>query len=142
MGTVSYAAAMNDATVFPSLKYDDARAAIDFLTDAFGAERHAVYTGDNGAVVHAELRFGTGLVMLGPAQPELAATRGRGGGIYVVVDDVDAHHDRARAAGATITRAPHDTDYGSREYAAQDPEANVWSFGTYQPFAFDHGAAS
>ena len=133
---------MNDATVFPSLKYDDARAAIDFLTNAVGAERHAAYTGDNGAVAHAELRFGNGLVMLGSAQPELAATRGRGGGIYIVIDDVEAHHERARANGAEITRAPHDTDYRSREYAARDPEANVWSFGTYQPFALDHGAAS
>jgi uncharacterized glyoxalase superfamily protein PhnB len=133
---------MNDAAVFPSLKYDDAHAAIDFLTRAFGAERHAVYTGDNGVVAHAELRFGNGLVMLGSAQPELAATRGRGGGIYIVIDDVDAHHERARAAGAEITRAPHDTDYGSREYAAQDTEGNVWSFGTYQPFEFDHAAAS
>jgi uncharacterized glyoxalase superfamily protein PhnB len=133
---------MNDSTVFPTLKYDDARAAIDFLIDAFGAERHALYTGGDGSVVHAELRFGNGLVMLGPAQPELTATRGRGGGIYVVVDDVDAHHESARAAGAEITRAPHDTDYGSREYAARDPEGNVWSFGTYQPFAFDHGASS
>jgi uncharacterized glyoxalase superfamily protein PhnB len=134
--------AMNDATVFPSLKYDDAHGAIGFLIKAFGAERHAVYTGDDNAVVHAELRFGNGLVMLGPAQSELPATRGRGGGIYIVVDDVDAHHERARAAGAEITRAPHDTDYGSREYAARDPEANVWSFGTYQPFAYDHEASS
>lgn len=133
---------MNDATVFPSLKYDDAHKAIDFLTKAFGAERHAVYTGDNGAVAHAELRFGNGLVMLGSAQPESAATRGRGGGIYIVIDDVEGHHERAHAAGAEIVRAPHDTDYGAREYAALDPEGNVWSFGTYQPFSFDHAGAS
>lgn len=133
---------MSDATVFPSLKYDDAPAAIDFLTSAFGAERHAVYTGDDGTVVHAELRFGNGLVMLGSAGPDRAATRGRGAGIYVVVDDADAHHDRARAAGAHITREPYATDYGSRGYSAQDLEGNVWDFGTYQPFAFDHSAAS
>ncbi len=133
---------MNDATVFPTLKYDDAPAAIDFLTNAFGAERHAVYAADNDTVAHAELRFGNGLVMLGSARPDDAASRGRGGGIYIVVSDVDAHHERARAAEAKITRAPHDTDYGSREYAAQDTEGNVWSFGTYQPFEFDHAGAS
>lgn len=133
---------MNNATVFPSLKYDDAAAAIAFLTNAFGAERCAVYTGDDDTVAHAELRFGNGLVMLGSAGAELAATRGRGGSIYIVVDDADAHHERARAAGALITRGPYDTDYGSRGYTAEDPEGNVWHFGTYQPFSFDHVAAS
>jgi uncharacterized glyoxalase superfamily protein PhnB len=53
--------------------------------------------------------------------------------IYVVVDDPDAHHDRARAAGAEIVRELTDQDYGSREYAARDPAGNVWSFGTYMP---------
>jgi uncharacterized glyoxalase superfamily protein PhnB len=79
--------------------------------------------------------------MLGSARPDAAASRGQGGSIYIVVDDVNAHHERARVAGAEITRAPHDTDYGSREYAARDPEGNVWSFGTYQPFAYDHTAS-
>jgi uncharacterized glyoxalase superfamily protein PhnB len=133
---------MNDATVFPTLKYDDAQAAIEFLTKAFGAERHAVYTGENGTVGHAELRFGNGLVMFGSATSELPATRGQGAGIYVVVDDADAHHAQAHAAGAEVTREPYDTDYGSREYSARDPEGNAWHFGTYQPFAFDHSAAS
>ena len=55
--------------------------------------------------------------------------------VYVVVDDPDAHHERARAAGAEIVRELHDTDYGSREYGAKDPEGNAWYFGTYQPFA-------
>ena len=133
---------MNDATVFPTLKYDDAQAALEFLTKAFGAERHAVYAGEDGKVNHAELRFGNGLVMFGSATPELPATRGQGAGVYVVVDDADAHHARARAAGAEVTREPHDTDYGSREYGVRDPEGNAWSFGTYQPFAFDHSSAS
>jgi uncharacterized glyoxalase superfamily protein PhnB len=133
---------MNDATVFPTLKYDDAQAAIEFLTKAFGAERHAVYAGEDGKVNHAELRFGNGLVMFGSATPELPATRGQGAGVYVVVDDADAHHARARAAGAEVTREPNDTDYRSREYGVRDPEGNAWSFGTYQPFAFDHSSAS
>jgi uncharacterized glyoxalase superfamily protein PhnB len=133
---------MNDATVFPTLKYDNAQAALEFLTKAFGAGRHAVYAGEDGKVNHAELRFGNGLVMFGSATPELPATRGQGAGVYVVVDDADAHHARARAAGAEVTREPHDTDYGSREYGVRDPEGNAWSFGTYQPFAFDHSSAS
>ena len=131
---------MNDATVFPTLSYDDAAGAIDFLVNAFGFERHAVYSGDQGEIHHAELRSGNGLVMLGSARQDIEATRGSSGGIYVVVDDPDAHAQHARAAGAEITREVFDTDYGSREYSARDPEGNVWHFGTYQPFDFDHAA--
>jgi uncharacterized glyoxalase superfamily protein PhnB len=54
--------------------------------------------------------------------------------VYVVIDDVDAHAERARANGAEITRDPSDTDYGSRGYSARDPEGNTWHFGTYQPY--------
>ncbi len=132
---------MSHPTVFPSLVYDDAKAAIDFLTAAFGAQRHAVYE-DNGAVQHAELRLGNGLVMFGSSGPDAQATRGGGGGVYVVVEDPDALCTRARDAGAEIVREPFDTDYGSRDFSAKDPEGNVWYFGTYQPFAYDHGAAA
>jgi uncharacterized glyoxalase superfamily protein PhnB len=54
--------------------------------------------------------------------------------IYVSVDQVDLHHDRAKAAGAEIIMKLTNMDYGSREYAARDLEGNVWSFGTYNPF--------
>jgi uncharacterized glyoxalase superfamily protein PhnB len=130
---------MEDPTVFPTLVYDDANAAIDFLTSAFAAERHAVYSAD-GIVRHAELRLGNGLVMFGSARSDARATRGAGGGIYVVVDDPDTHCVRARAGGAEIVREPFDTDYGSRDYSAKDLEGNVWHFGTYQPFAFGHAS--
>jgi uncharacterized glyoxalase superfamily protein PhnB len=131
---------MEPATVFPSLTYDDANAAIGFLVDAFAAEKHAFYAGDDGTVQHAEVRFGNGIVMLGSSSASFPAARGGGGGIYVVVEDVDAHHARARAAGAEITRGLRDTEYGSREYGALDPERNAWWFGTYQPFAYEHTA--
>jgi uncharacterized glyoxalase superfamily protein PhnB len=129
---------MNHPTMFPSLHYDDAQAAIDFLCEAFAFERHAVYAGDDGRIQHAELRYGNGMVMLGSAQGELPAAHASAGGIYVVVDDPDAHCAQARAAGAEITRELEDTEYGSRGYGAKDPEGNSWHFGTYQPFAFDH----
>jgi uncharacterized glyoxalase superfamily protein PhnB len=130
-------AAMQNPTVFPSLNYDDANAAIDFLVSAFGAEKHAVHAGDDGSVQHAELRFGNGIVMLGPASSEFPATHGKAGSIYVVVDDPDSHHTRARAAGAKVIRELADTAYGSREYGAKDSEGNSWYFGTYQPFPGD-----
>jgi uncharacterized glyoxalase superfamily protein PhnB len=125
---------MESPTVFPTLVYDDPSAAIDFLIDAFGGVRHAVYEAD-GAIRHAEIRLGNGIVMFGPSRPEVPATRGAGAGIYVAIIDADAHCARSRAAGAEIVREPFDTDYGSRDYSARDPEGNLWYFGTYQPFA-------
>jgi uncharacterized glyoxalase superfamily protein PhnB len=56
-------------------------------------------------------------------------------GVYVIVDDIDEHYERARNAGAEIVRPLADTDYGSREYMARDPEGNIWSVGTYRPRA-------
>jgi len=78
--------------------------------------------------------------MFGSSRPEAPATRGAGGGIYVVIEDPDEHCARARKAGAEIVRELHDTDYGSRDYSARDLEGNVWHFGTYQPFAYDAAA--
>ena len=120
--------------IIPTLRYQDATAAIDFLERAFGFERKAVYD-DNGTVHHAELTYGRGMVMLGTAgvgDPQFDTRRSSA---YVIVDDPDGLHERAKAAGAEITRELQDTDYGSREFSARDPEGNVWSFGTYDPFA-------
>ena len=128
---------MGYATVVPWRTYDDAHGAIAFLESAFGAERHVFETADDGSVAHAELRFGNGIVMVGSAKPDLPATRGAGApgeGIYVVVDDIDAHYERARDAGAEIVSELRDLGY-SREYSASDPEDNRWHFGTYQPLA-------
>ena len=132
---------MEHPTVFPTLSYDDADAALEFLTTAFGGEQHAVYRDESGVIHHAEVRFGNGIVMLGSAGGDATATRGAGGGIYIVVSDTDAHCARARDRGAEIVRDLHDEPYGSREYSARDPEGNMWHFGTYQPFAYDHASA-
>ena len=120
--------------IIPTLRYQDAPAAIDFLERAFGFERKAVY-GEGDVVHHAELTHGRGMVMLGSTgrgDPQFDTARSSA---YVIVADPDALYDRARAAGAEITRELQDTDYGSREFSARDPEGNVWSFGTYDPFA-------
>jgi uncharacterized glyoxalase superfamily protein PhnB len=122
-------------TFYPVLKYKDARAAIEFLERAFGFETHASYDGEHGGVAHAELRFAGQYVMLGSTnEGEERFNQGAGRqSLYVVVDDPDALHDRAKGAGATIERELTDQDYGSREFTARDPEGNLWSFGTYRP---------
>ncbi|MGH2742577.1 MAG: VOC family protein [Thermoleophilaceae bacterium] len=124
-------------SIYPVLKYDDARAALDFLERAFGFERRRVYDGQNGGVAHAEVTFGNELVMIGSTS-EGDPTFNQGVAmtvVYVVVDDPDSLHQRAIGAGAEIVMPPTDQDYGSRDFAARDPEGNIWSFGTYRPEA-------
>jgi uncharacterized glyoxalase superfamily protein PhnB len=121
--------------VWPTLRARDARALIRFLVDAFGFIETAVH-GEGDRVDHAELAWPLGGgIMLGshrddPDDPW--ALRPGTFGAYVVTDDPDTLHDRALKCGATIVRTPHDTDYGSRDFAARDPEGNLWSFGTYR----------
>jgi uncharacterized glyoxalase superfamily protein PhnB len=123
--------------ILPTLRYHDAHAAIDLIVNAFGFTKKAVYEDEAGVVQHAELAYGDGMIMLGenPREPDpdrLDMPTG-GGSVYVVVDDPDAHYERAMAAGVTIRRELRDEDYGSRGYSAEDREGNVWSFGTYRP---------
>lgn len=125
--------------IYPALRYKDAPAAIDWLCRAFGFTRNAVHDGEGGIIEHAELSYEGGMVMLG-SERTTDEERGFGmhagqGWLYVVVDDPDAHHVRAKAAGANIIRELADQDYGSRDYSARDPEGNLWSFGTYNPTA-------
>jgi uncharacterized glyoxalase superfamily protein PhnB len=126
--------------MYPCLSYNDAPAAIEWLARAFGFVKRAVYPGPDGTVAHAEMSFGSGVIMLGSPRPEknwvsakdLPAVNQT---IYVVVDDPNAHYERAKAAGAEIVIELKDEDYGSRGYTARDPEGNYWSFGTYRPGA-------
>jgi uncharacterized glyoxalase superfamily protein PhnB len=118
--------------VWPSLRARDARALIKFLVDAFGFEETVVYA-DGDVVHHAQLSWPEGGgIMLGSAGGDGSATSPGAFGAYVVTDQPDALYERARNAGAQITAEPHDTDYGSRDFAALDPEGNRWSFGTYR----------
>jgi uncharacterized glyoxalase superfamily protein PhnB len=129
-------------TTIPFLRYADAPAAIAFLTRAFGFEEQLVIPGENGTIEHAQLAFGNGMVMVGSYREDddfgMRSPNDLGGanqGVYVVVDDPDALCGRARKAGAEILRELSDQDYGSRDFTARDPEGNIWSFGTYDPFA-------
>jgi uncharacterized glyoxalase superfamily protein PhnB len=125
-------------SIFPVLRYRDPRAAIAFLRDALGFEPTAVHPPEGEGVAHAELAFAGQHLMLG-GEPAGGAEGRLEGPLapYLAVDDVDAHFERARAAGADVVYPPRDTDYGSREYAVRDPEGQVWSVGDYRPAAAD-----
>ena len=120
-------------TVYPTLRYDDAPAAIRFLTETLGLVAGDVHTGPDGRVEHAVLGWGNGMIMISSRRAgDDAFDTGRAV-LYLVVEDPDAHHDRAVAAGAEVVMPLTDQSYGSREFAVRDPEGNRWSFGTYQP---------
>src|SRR4051794_4359334 len=98
-------------SICPVLFYRDARSATTFLTEAFGFTAESSTDGPDGRVMHAELSWDGGIVMLssvrdGAHNPPAPA------GVYVAVSDPDAHHDRAAAAGAKITMSLTDQPYG------------------------------
>lgn len=125
--------------VWHSLSYDDAPAAIEFLTSVFGFVARAVYYSDDAetSVAHAELAWPPGGgIMLGSAPrpdgwPDI---RGRASAYCVVESDdaVDVVFARAVAAGVRVLREPTDEDYGGRNCVVLDPEGNQWSFGSYR----------
>jgi uncharacterized glyoxalase superfamily protein PhnB len=125
--------------IFPALKYSDGPAALKWLSRAFGFHEHVSYPAADGTIAHAQMTLGNGMIMLGSSgrpDPENPWSTERQG-IYVCVDDIDGHYARAKSAGAEIVRALTDTEYGSREYSACDPEGHLWSFGTYKPWSTD-----
>jgi len=122
--------------VWPTLRSRDARALIAFLVGAFGFTEVVVY-GEGDRVDHAQLAWPPGGgIMLGSARPDDPAdpwpVQPGSLGLYVVTDDPDGLFARAVAAGAEVVRGLNDTDYGSRDFMARDPEGNRWSFGTYR----------
>ena len=131
-------ASVEPPRIYPTFRYRDAGRMIDWLTGTIGFTVHAKHMSGE-AVGHAELAFGSSMIMLGDAKPdaygEMVGTAGVAGGksIYIAVDDPDALFARVKAAGARIEEEPTDRDYGSREFICRDPEGNVWCFGTYWP---------
>ncbi len=120
--------------ITPYLLYEDVPAALDWLAGAFGFRERLRFTGDDGTVNHAEMEYGAGVIMLGDPGDDYRNPKRSGTvtvQIHVYVDDVDAHCERARAAGATIRREPADQEYGDRNYTAVDPEGHLWMFGQH-----------
>lgn len=120
------------AKIYPVLTYHDAKAAIAWLGDAFGFEPHAAYEGENGLIDHAELKLDGAFLMLSSKRDNIWSESN--GPIAVSLPDgIDAHFERAKAAGAEIISEPADTHHGSRDYSVRDIEGNLWNFGTYVP---------
>ncbi|MBA1263790.1 VOC family protein [Stutzerimonas sp. NM35] len=132
------------ANLIPCLCYRDLPAALEWLCGVFDFERRRVVEDEQAGILHAQLGFGSSLLMLGPvsdtqedrlfSQPdEVGGVSTQG--IYVIVTSADALYTKAKAAGAQIVRELKDEDYGGRGFSCRDPEGHLWSFGTYDPWA-------
>ena len=129
-------------TIFPILRYNDARAAIRWLGSAFGFVQLFSVPESGSYVRHAQLKLGGNLIMVGSIRPDdgIGSPLALGSStqmLAVYVENPDAHFERAKAGGAKILYPPTDTDFGSREYHALDLEGHPWTFGTYRPSADD-----
>jgi uncharacterized glyoxalase superfamily protein PhnB len=131
-------------SIIPSLRYRDALKMIDWLCSTFGFTRNAVYSNPEGIVMHAQLTFGNGMVMIGSVSngtPSTALTKQPDeiGGAetqspYVLVTDCDAVYARAKAAGAKILMDLSEPEYGGKAFTCADPEGHIWHFGSYDPW--------
>ncbi len=126
--------------IYPTFRYRDPAGMIAWLCDTIGFTLHARHPAE-GPVAHAELAYGSSMIMLGAVRDDaygaLVGGPAQDGGksLYIAVEDVDALHHRVVASGAVIEEGLTDRDYGSREFRCRDPEGNVWCFGTYWPKA-------
>ena len=135
---------MNDQTfgdIYPSLTYNDARSAIEWLCKAFGFTKRLIVDGPDGSIAHSELSLGNGVIMIGSPKSDLNRKSPRdlpgvNQALSIRIQDPDIHFARAKAAGAEVVRDIQDEDYGSRGYMVRDLEGHLWYFGTYLPGAY------
>ncbi len=122
-------------TLGSALACKDPEAELEWLEKAFGFEPSMIITDDSGKIVHSEMHFGSGYIMVGDEWAENVKSPSSVGGantqnIHIQIDtDVDAHCEQARLAGATIVQEPETQFYGDRTYRALDPEGHMWTIG-------------
>ena len=128
-----------------SIYYDDPIGAIDWLCAAFGFETRLKYLSPEGKLQHSELIYGEDFIMVGDAGNDDAQKSPNSIGkcvtqaVHIYVDDINAHCERARQAGAIILKEPDDRQYGNRVYMAEDCEGHRWWFAEAQVKSFDEG---
>ena len=130
--------------IVPMLSYEDVGGAADWLCSAFGFRERLRYTADDGTLSHVQLELEDGLVMLGnpeglyvspkrhaetcDAARQVAETPYVSDGLHVYVDDVGAHYEQARRAGARVLSELEQTPFGDRHYRVEDLEGHRWLF--------------
>jgi len=139
---------MKATSIIPYLGYKDAPKAIEWLCSVFGFEKHLVVPGDNGVIVHAELKLDKVMIMLGSADHNKESEFSKylkhpsdTGGCetqtpYIIMEDsyLDDHFAKAKAGRAKIIIELRAEEYGGRNYSCADLEGHLWSFGSYDPW--------
>ncbi len=137
---------MDNYFIVPTLRYKDAKAAIDWLCKAFGFEQHLVVPGENDLVDHAQLILGKAMIMLGSERSDgfgqLIKPPGYTNGIntqsayvFVPASEIENHYQQAKSAGAEMIMELKAEDYGGHHYSCKDLEGHVWNFGSYDPWS-------
>lgn len=133
----------SSAAIIPSLKYQNAQLAIEWLCRVFGFEEHLVVKGENDTIAHAQLTLGNAMIMLGSTSNDeygkLIRTPKSLNGFntqapYIVMEDIEEHYKNALQKGADIVIEIKDEDYGGRGYTCRDLEGHLWNFGSYNPW--------
>lgn len=128
--------------LIPTTRYRDCEVALGFLRDVLGLSEVAVHRDADGQIVHGELALDGGMFLFGPEMDndfgKLMTAPGDIGGrvtstVYMIVQDVAAHHSRAVAAGADVVQPLYDTGRDGAEYSLRDPGGHIWSIGSYDP---------
>jgi uncharacterized glyoxalase superfamily protein PhnB len=119
-----------DATIVPVLVYEDVGKVIDWLCNTFGFVERLRAPGRDGRIMHAQLSFGEGDIMIGTAGSHFQPPRPGEVSQYVLVnvEDVQAHHERAKGLGARIVQPLTDMPFGERLYTVEDPGGHRWTF--------------
>jgi uncharacterized glyoxalase superfamily protein PhnB len=143
---MSTASPQSHSTVIPCLRYRNAPAAMEWLCATFGFEKQHIIANEDGTIAHAQLTFGTGMIMLATVssteygqymkQPdEIGGSETQTA--YVFVPDADVVYHRAKAAGATIVVDIRDENYPGRLFTCRDLEGHIWTIGTFDPWKTD-----
>jgi len=132
------------STVIPGLRYRNAKAMIDWLVAAFGFEKQVVIAGPDDVVMHSQLTFGNGMIMVGSVGSGTAASNllkqpdeidgAETQAPYLVVTDVDAIYATAKAAGARMVMDLVERGFGGKAFTCADPEGHIWHVGSFDPW--------
>lgn len=121
--------------IVSAIVYRDPKRMYRWLEDAFGFEPYGIILDSDGNLMHSEMTFGDGMIMVGNEWSEnhrspASINRVNTQTVHLQLkEDIDAHCARARAAGAEILAEPETQFYGDRTYRARDPEGHIWTFG-------------
>ena len=117
------------SSIVPYLTFRHGESSVRFLVDGLGFEVVTQQLGDDGSVVHCELRRDDAVVMGGSGDVEAGAAPG----VYLVVDEVEALFSELLELGATTVFPPEQTEWGTWRARFTDPDGHEWTIGTYQP---------